>query len=135
MTNPANPPEPPDSSKRATFEPVRLKPRHDGWTPEKQIAFIEALADCACVEEACKRVGMSRQTAYTLRRRPCGRAFRDAWEAAIDYGLHQLEQAVIGRATNGVPRPIFYKGEQVGEYREYDERLAVFLLRTRRGPR
>ena len=37
----------------------------------------------------------------------------------------------LSRAINGVPRPIFHKGEQVGEYRHYDERLTMFLLRYR----
>lgn len=27
------------------FTPVPRKPRHDGWTPERQKAFIAALAD------------------------------------------------------------------------------------------
>ena len=117
------------------FEPVPVRARHDGWTADKQIAFIEALAETACVEEACRRVGMSDSAAYKLRRRPCGWAFRRAWDAALDYGVHRLEQAVLSRALNGVARPIFYKGEQVGEWRHHDERLAMFLLRTRRPAR
>ena len=117
------------------FTPVSLRPRHDGWTAQKQIAFIEALAETACVEEACRRVGMSDSAAYRLRRRPCGAPFREAWDAALDYALHRLEQAALGRALNGVPRPVFYKGEQVGEWREFDERLAMFLLRNRRPAR
>jgi hypothetical protein len=36
------------------------------------------------------------------------------------------------RSRNGVARPVFYKGEQVGEWRHYDERLTMFLLRFRR---
>ena len=36
------------------------------------------------------------------------------------------------RSRNGVARPIFYRGEQVGEWRYYDERLTMFLLRFRR---
>ena len=43
----------------------------------------------------------------------------------MDYGLHRLEQAVASRSVNGVARPIFYKGEQVGEWRHHDERLAI----------
>jgi hypothetical protein len=117
------------------FQPAELRPRHDGWTAQKQIAFIEALAETACVEEACRRVGMSDSAAYRLRRRPCGWAFRRAWDAALDYALHRLEQAVLSRALNGVPRPVFYKGEQVGEWRYHDERLAMFLLRSRRPAR
>jgi hypothetical protein len=115
------------------FTPVALRARHDGWTAEKQIAFIEALAETACVEEACRRVGMSDSSAYQLRRRPRGFAFRQAWDAALDYALNRLEQAALSRALNGVPRPVFYKGEQVGEWREYDERLTIFLLRNRSG--
>jgi hypothetical protein len=117
------------------FTPAELRARHDGWTAEKQIAFIEALAETACVEEACRRVGMSDSAAYQLRRRPCGAQFRRAWDAALDYGLHRLEQAAMSRALNGVRRPIFHKGEQVGEWRAYDERLTMFLLRSRRPAR
>ena len=115
-----------------TFTPVPVRARWDGWTPDKQIAFVEALSETACVEEACRIVGMSPVSAYALRRRPPARHFREAWDAALDMGVHRLEQAALGRALNGVPRPLFYKGEQVGEWREYDERLTMFLLRYRR---
>lgn len=37
----------------------------------------------------------------------------------------------LSPAINGVSRPVFYKGEQVGERRYYDERLTMFLLRYR----
>ena len=117
------------------FTPALLRSRHDGWTAPRQIAFIEALAETGCIEEASRHVGMSRQGAYALRRHPDGALFRDAWDAAVDYALHRLEAAAIGRAVNGVPRPIFYKGEQVGETREHDERLTMFLLRYRRSAR
>ena len=114
------------------FTPVPVRPRHDGWTVERQYAFIEALAETGIVEEACRRVGMSRTSADNLRRRPCGVHFRRAWETAMDYSLHRIEEEAFARSRHGVARPIFYKGEQVGEWRHYDERLTMFLLRTRR---
>ena len=55
--------------------------------------------------------------------------------AALDYALHRLEQAALSRALHGVPRPVFHKGEQVGEWRDYDERLTMFLLKNRRPAR
>jgi hypothetical protein len=127
----------PQSSASVTPFTPTVSPAHrrDGWTAEKQIAFAEALAETACVAEACRRVGMSESSAYRLRRRPCGAPFRRAWDAALDHAMHRLEQAVLSRALHGVPRPVFYKGEQVGEYRDYDERLAMFLLRARRPDR
>ena len=117
------------------FEPAQLRPRHDGWTAARQIAFIEILAATKCVDEACRRVGMSDTSAYELRNRPCGAAFSKAWDLALEFQLDRLEQAAIERSINGVPRPIFHKGEQVGEWRHYDERLTMFLLRARRPQR
>ena len=117
------------------FEPAQLRPRHDGWTAERQIAFIEALAATKCVDEACRRVGMSDTSAYELRNRPCGAAFARAWDIAVECQLDRVEQSAIERSIHGVARPIFHKGEQVGEYRHYDERLTMFMLRSRRRAR
>ena len=60
---------------------------------------------------------------------------RFALLATLDHALHQLEKAAMDRPLNGVPRPVIYKGEQVGEWRQYDERLTMFLLRARRPQR
>jgi hypothetical protein len=114
------------------FEPVPVRRRHDGWTAERQIAFIEKLADTNSITAACKHVGMSRESVRKLRRWPGGRAFRDACDAALDCGYADIEEAAAERSRNGVARPIFYKGEQVGEWRHFDERLTMFLLRFRR---
>jgi hypothetical protein len=114
------------------FEPAQLRRRYDGWTAEKQIRFIEALATSKCVDEACRIVGMSDTSAYQLRNRPAGAAFARAWDLALDCQMPELEQAAFHRARFGVSRPIFYKGDQVGEYRHFDERLTMFMLRSRR---
>ena len=114
------------------FEPAKLRPRHDGWSAERQIGFVQAIAEGATIDSAARRVGMTRDSAYKLRRRPCGMSFRNGWDAAIDCNMPELEQAAIERSKNGVVRPIFYKGEQVGEWRHFDERLTMFLLRFRR---
>jgi hypothetical protein len=117
------------------FTPVPVRHRNDGWTVERQCAFIEALAESGNVEAACRRVGMSRTSADKLRRRPLGAPFRRAWEAAVDYALYRVEEESHRRSREGVARPIFYKGEQVGEWRYYDERLTAFLLRCYRPER
>lgn len=114
-----------------SFTPVPVRPRHDGWTPAKQVAFVEALAATACIEEACRAVGMSPRAFYDLRARPDAGSFRTAVEAALDLGTHRIADAMMGRALNGEVTPIFYKGEQIGERRRYDNRLGMFILRTR----
>ena len=133
-------PQPIDPSERVPapaipFEPAQLRPRHDGWTAERQIRFIEMLAATKCVDAACRSVGMSDTSAYELRNRFCGAAFAKAWDLALEYQIDAVEQSAIERSVHGVPRPIFYKGEKVGEYRHYEERLTMFLLRSRRPQR
>ena len=129
---PAAPPERP--TEIAEFEPDYVRLRRDGWTAERQRAFIDALAEGGCVAEACRAVGLSTQSAYKLRRTVEAEAFRLAWDAALDYAIRRLSDAVIGRAINGVAVPHYYKGELVGEHRRYDERLAMYLLRFRDPP-
>jgi hypothetical protein len=108
------------------------KPRHDGWTVERQEAFLKALATCGCVTHAARSVGLSRESAYQLYNRPRAAAFRRGWDAALDCALRLVEDEAWARAVRGVARPIFYQGEQVGEYRHHDEKLTMFLLRFRR---
>jgi hypothetical protein len=74
---------------------------------------------------------MSPPSAYALRRRIDAQSFRIAWDAALDYAVRRLSDAAFSRALNGVSRPVFFKGEQVGERRFFDERLTMFILRYR----
>lgn len=119
------------SAALAAFTPAQLqRQRSAGWTPDRQRKFIEALASSACVTEAADSVGLSATSAYNLRRRPDAQAFRIAWDAAIDFAMRRLVDAALARAVHGVAVPIFYRGEQVGERREYPEHLAMFLMRA-----
>lgn len=114
------------------FTPVpRKSPRHDGWTPERQRAFIQALADTGSVTSAARRVNLSPSTAYALRHFPGAEEFAAAWDAALDHGIRQIVDIAIDRALHGVPIPIFWRGEQVGERRGYNDHLLMCLLRHR----
>ena len=53
------------------FDPVpRLRQRRNGWTEERQRAFIAALADCASVSRAARAVGVSARSATGCSARP-----------------------------------------------------------------
>ena len=112
--------------------PAPRPPRRNGWTAERQEAFLKALAASGCVSHACRVVGMSRESAYNLYNRESAVSFRRGWEDALDCSLRLVEDGMFSRAIEGVARPIFYQGELVGEYRHFDNRLAMFLLRYRR---
>ena len=109
--------------------PYTPQPRHDGWTPDKQAAFLRALSATHSITEAAKSVGMTRQSAYRLRSKLKGQAFDLAWEVAFHHSYDVLAHAALERALNGVEVPVFFQGEQVGSYRKFDERLTVALMR------
>ncbi|WP_115366364.1 hypothetical protein [Alteripontixanthobacter maritimus] len=114
------------------FTPVPRKcHRHDGWTVERQHAFIEALADTGSVNAACKAVDMTTVGAYYLRRQPGAESFRKAWQTAIDLGVQKIEDVAMDRALNGVEVPVYSYGQLVGKRTVVNDRLLMFMLRNR----
>lgn len=65
------------------FHPVPVAARKDGWTPTRQAAFVGLLAETRSVEGACRRLGMGKESAYRLRKRPGAAGFAAAWDAAL----------------------------------------------------
>src|SRR5687768_2822817 len=61
------------------FAPARVRARVDGWTEERQRTFIDALVQTGCVGRAARAAGMSRESAYRLRRRKGAEGFAAAW--------------------------------------------------------
>jgi len=111
--------------------PVLRKRRKDGWTPERQRAFIGALADTGVVITAARSVGMSDSSAYTLRRSPGAEGFAAAWEAALGASSGRLIDIAFDRAINGVEDEIIDKeGNHIYTKRKYNDRLLMFLIRA-----
>ncbi len=124
--------DPPRERHIAQLPPVpRQTSRHDGWTPERQRRFIEALADTGSVEAAARAVNMSSVGAYLLRRHPEAKSFRKAWEAALALGVQRIEDVAMERALNGVEVPVYAYGKIIGTRRVYNDRLLMFMLRNR----
>lgn len=65
------------------FHTVPVGKRHDGWTPARQVSFIGMLYETRSVVAAAKAVGMGRESAYRLRKRPGAAGFAAAWDAAL----------------------------------------------------
>lgn len=111
--------------------PVLRKRRSDGWSPEKQRNFIEALADCGSVDQAAFAVNMSRASAYKLRRSPGAEAFDRAWSAAIDTASKKLIDEAFERALVGSDEPVFDRdGRRVGRRLRQSDKMLMFLLRA-----
>ena len=120
------------SSPLPQFTPVpRHYQRHDGWTPERQLGFIEALADTGSVKAAAHRVNMTPEGAYLLRRHAEAATFRKAWEAALALGIQQLEDIAMERALHGTEVPVYSYGKLIGSRIVHNDRLLMFMLRNR----
>jgi hypothetical protein len=117
-----------DPPARLAFDPVVLQHRRNGWTPDRQREFIEALADCGVVREAAARVGMTEQSAHWLRRRADAASFSLAWDGALRIGGDRLRSIAYDRAVNGTVKRTYYQGKVVGEDRVYNDRLLIYLL-------
>ena len=78
--------------------------RVDGWSPARQRRFLEILAATGVIMLACEGVHITARSAYTLRIRHDGAAFRLGWDAAI----------LIARAREGGARPRGDRGREQG---------------------
>lgn len=110
------------------FDPVSVRHRIDGWTPDKQREYVEALADSGVARYAAGRVGMSEQSAARLRRRADARAFDRACDGAMRIGARRLISVAYERAIEGTIKRHFYHGEVRSEERVYDNRLLIALI-------
>lgn len=124
----ADAPEPYDPAEYR-WVPVRRRPRYDGWTEEKQRRFIETLADTGLVNVAASAVGMSRASAYQLRRSPHGAAFARAWDAARQHAGGLIEDIAFERAIEGTEQEVLNSdGEVIATRLVQDNRLLKYLL-------
>lgn len=111
--------------------PVPRKRRHDGWTPEKQREFIKTLADTGSVVGAVRSVGLSKQSAYALRRSKGAEGFAAAWDAAIGQASRVLADVAFDRAINGTEQHVVDReGRHIYTHMKTNDRLLMFLLRA-----
>ncbi len=101
--------------------------------PRRKTVFLAALVDTVNVTLTCRRADIPRRTAYDWREADEG--FARKWDDAVDEGIDLLEAELHKRAFEGVERPVYYKGEQVGTWRFYSDALAMFLLKAHRPER
>jgi hypothetical protein len=113
----------------ADFTPATLRPRHDGWTAERQRTFLQALAETGSVTDAARLAGVAPRSAYRLRAHPEARAFAAAWDWALKSAAGTLTAVAFERAIHGARHEKWKDGELVGETRTPSDRMLMFLLK------
>ncbi len=110
------------------MEEVRPKqPNPPADWPDK---FLAAYRKNGNISQSARTARVSRTTVWS-RRSQDGRfaaAMADAQEEASD----ALEQEAWRRAKTGTLKPVFYKGKEVGQIREYSDTLLTVLLKGNR---
>ncbi|MDG2514441.1 hypothetical protein P7B04_17265 [Sphingobium yanoikuyae] len=103
--------------------------RVDGWSPARQRRFLEILAATGVIMLACEGVRITARSAYTLRIRHDGAAFRLGWDAAILIARARLADDLLSRAIMG-SEEVIRKDPDNCEVRRHrhDNRLAMSML-------
>ena len=107
------------------FEPTPSR-KVGGWSAERQMIFIEALAETGSVHMAARSAGLSARSAYSLRIRSTN--FAQAWDAAQQLAVGRLSALAFDRAIHGRVEQVYHHGELIGEKRIPSERLLMWLL-------
>jgi hypothetical protein len=110
------------------FAPPPGATRYEGWTPEKQRLFLEAVSEGLPIKQACNVVGLSKQSAYALRQSPRGAGFALGWEAAVLLARNALADELMDRAFNGVREKVTSDDGRIATRHKQDNRLAMAVL-------
>jgi hypothetical protein len=103
--------------------------RADGWSPARQRRFLEVLASSGVIMLACEAVRITARSAYSLRTRHDGAAFRLGWDAAILIARARLATDLLSRAIMGNEETIRKDPDnyEITRHR-HDNRLAMSML-------
>jgi len=92
----------------------------------RQIAYLAAYSIIGSVTYSAKCADISTRTIYNWKEDP---TFMEYYERAHTAYTEYLEMEAQRRAVMGVPEAVYYKGEKVGEKRNYSDSLLKFLLK------
>lgn len=111
------------------FYPVPLRVTRTGWTTERQANFLGWLAETGSVSTASARVGMSRNSAYKLRKKPDAESFAAAWDAALGSPVRRVTiDDLQFLAHHGLVKPLFRGGKYIRSARKPDNSALLRLL-------
>ncbi|KKN74258.1 hypothetical protein LCGC14_0391970 [marine sediment metagenome] len=109
-------------------KPVGSAVQHFTATTREQ--FYYYLAVKGNVSYASRKIGITRRACYDERNRNA--EFAQKWDDALQIAFDDMELAAHRRAVDGVDHPVYYQGDRVDTFKEYSDRLLMFLLKAAR---
>ena len=110
--------------------PQKRAGRPSEWTQALADKFVEVLADSCNVTLAARAINRSISNVYKHRVKDA--AFRQAWDQALAMGYSRLEMMMLERALHGVEKTVTLRNGESRIMREYNDRVALALLRHHR---
>ena len=98
-------------------------------TAQRKKAFLERLVTHGNVRRACRESGAPPTSVYEWKDRDP--RFAAAFLEAEAQSIGHLEDEAQRRAVEGVDKPIYQGGKQVGVTRQYSDTLLIFLMKAR----
>ncbi len=93
----------------------------------KKREYIAAYSENGNIRLSCELTQVARSTYFKwMQDDP---EFAEAIMVAKDCAIERLEQEARRRAVEGVEKPVYQQGQQVGTIREYSDTLLIFLLK------
>ena len=122
----ARSPAPPSSARRACPRSCR----RDGWTATRQLTFLSELARTGSVTRAARAAGMSRESAYRLRKRDPHGLFAAAWDRSLKTASlgkpegHKARRSTAARKRQERRKTLGFPGMSMKSHKLYDPLFA-----------
>ena len=100
--------------------------RRDGWTAQRQLTFLAELARTGSITRAARAAGMSRESAYRLRKRDPHGLFAAAWDRSLKRGAlsklegHKTLRAAAARKRRERRKILGFPGMSIKGHKLYD---------------
>lgn len=97
------------------------------FVPQVREAFLKRYRECGILSRAVEGLQISFETPRAHAKRDP--EFKERMDAALQGYRDSLEAEAHRRGVEGIPRSVYYKGEVVGEERQYSDRILELQLK------
>lgn len=122
------PPKEPKEPKKVQHRKIKAISKMVENNPIAREKLKQAILATGSIMAASEMVGLTYAKVLLARRR--SEEFDNFLNEAMQQAVASIEVSAFNRARDGVEKPVFYQGEQVGTTKEYSDSLTIFMLKS-----